>query len=209
MSWSEKASIKIARKIVPTNSDYTVGQVSHGVEIFLLQALSAATIVIISLFLGCFTQALILTLSYMAIRSFTGGVHLKSSHTCFLSGIVLILLLSMSAKQLDNESMLFTSLFVLVISLIGFLINLRYAPAEHTYVQIEAHVKQRNKRIVEILLIIGCALAETLVYFGYKQPAIAYSLAVLLQSLLLHPFCFKMVRRIETTFYEKGLSKND
>jgi accessory gene regulator B len=203
MSWTEKLSIRIAKKIVPPGGAYTVGQVSHGIEIFLLQVLGLAFLIPVSLLLGCAAETITLTAVYMLLRNFTGGVHLKGAMACFISGTILLLSAGLLAKQLPMENPAVSSLLILFATALSFWINLRYAPAEHTYVKIEPHIRRKNKKTVLFLLIFGCVLFQFLVYLDYNQLGHAFSFAVLLQSCLLHPLAFRALGRYGQTFQER------
>ncbi|WP_183192624.1 accessory gene regulator ArgB-like protein [Brevibacillus fluminis] len=202
MSWSEKVSIRIARKLIPAESTFTVGQVSHGIELFLLYILTITSIIICSFIFGFLNEALILSLSYFLYRNFTGGVHLQNSLSCFIVGNLLVLLISYFASILSFGHN--TALVVFLLFLFSFLINLRYAPAEHTYNRVSDKIKRRNKKIVIFLLFFGCALSQILIYSEYKQFALSISFSVTLQALLLHPFAFRLVKRLENLFTRKG-----
>ncbi|MGE5702239.1 MAG: accessory gene regulator ArgB-like protein [Clostridia bacterium] len=208
MSWSEKLSIRIARKLVTEKSTFTVGQVSHGIEIFLLYVLTAISILIFSWFLGSMIETILLSFVYFLFRNFTGGVHLRSPHTCFLLGNLLVLSLGFLSKHFPASNLLLIYVLVFGLSGMALLINWHHAPANHTYVTISDDRKRKSKKIVVTLSFIGCLFLFFLVYFGYYSLAISYSWAVLLQAILLHPFAFHLVKHVEHHFYEKGLKGN-
>jgi accessory gene regulator protein AgrB len=204
MSWAEKLSIRIARKIVPAGDSYTVGQVSHGIEIFLWQVLGAVSLIAISTLFDCVVEAITVSGIYMLLRNFTGGVHFKGALACFITGNVLMLAAALLAKQLPADHGWFSFWFVLSSTVLSFWINLRYAPAPHTYVQIDEHIRRRNRKTILLILIAGCVISQILVYFDYKQLGHAYSIAVLLQSLLLHPLAYRAMEQYEKSFSRKG-----
>lgn len=204
MSWSEKLSVKIAEKIVPAGEAYTIGQVSHGIELFLLRLVNTASLLLLSALFGCLLEAVLISSIYLLIRNFTGGVHFQSAQACLIGGNVVIIAAAMLSKQLLGAGPLLSALFVLSSTAIAFLINMRYAPANHTYVDIEEQIRAKNKRISLILLISGCFLSIFLLYLNYTQLGHAFSFAVLLQSFFLHPFAYRAVGRFETIFLRKG-----
>lgn len=195
MSWSEKLSIQIAKKLISPDSPQTVGQVSHGIEISLLYLLTILTLVLGSWLLHTFVETVVLTAGYFLYRNFTGGVHLKHPHTCFIAGNVLILLLSLLTRTLPINSTLMASLLVFFLFSFSYVVNFLYAPAKHTYVQISDEIRRRSKKIILFLLILGCIISILLLYCNYWNIAFAYSFAVSLQALLLMPFSFRLVKR--------------
>jgi len=199
MSWTEKISIRIARKIVPAGESYTVGQVSHGIEIFLWQVSGALFLVTVSYLLGFAMEAILLAACYMLLRNFTGGFHFASARACFLSGNALLLAAAFSLQHLPADDR-FSSLLILASTLVGLWINQKHAPAPHTYVEIPDHIRRKNRKIILFLLFFGCVLNQFLVYFDYKQLGHAFSFAVLLQSILLHPWTYRVMGRIEQSF---------
>jgi accessory gene regulator protein AgrB len=203
MSWTEKLSIRIARKIVPAGESFTVGQVSHGIELFLLQSLSVVFLVTVSFLLGCTAEAISIAAIYMLLRNFTGGVHFKSALTCFLTGNGLILAAALVAKQLPADHNWFSSLFILLTTSFAFVINYHHAPAAHTYVTIAEQVRKKNRKIILFLLFFGCQFSQFLVYFDYRLLGHAFSFAVLLQSSLLHPLAYRAMEYYEKTFSRK------
>lgn len=204
MSWTEKLSIRIAKKIVPAGETYTVGQVSHGIEIFLWQTLGTFVLIVLSILLDCVVEALMVWGIYMLLRNFTGGVHFKGALVCFITGNALMLAFALLTKYLPVDNFFFSTLFLLFATALSFWINSRYAPAEHTYVKIEESIRKTNRKIALILLIIGCSASEFLVYFDYRLLGHAFSFAVLLQSFLLHPLAYRVMGRLENSFSRKG-----
>ncbi|MGO0063539.1 accessory gene regulator ArgB-like protein [Brevibacillus fluminis] len=208
MSWSEKLSIRIAKKLVSnTDASHTVGQVSHGIEIFLLYLLTVLSLAVCSWFLNSFSETIVLSFFYFLFRNFTGGVHLSNPHSCFIVGNILALSLGLAVKHMPTTNFLFASITIMVAVVFSFVVNWRYAPANHTYVQISDEAKRKSKRIVTTFLILGCPLAYFLLYFNYYNLAYAYSFAVLLQALLLHPLSFHLVKRFEKTFLREGVER--
>ncbi len=204
MSWTEKMSTRIAKKIVPNGEAYTVGQVSHGIEIFLLQMFGAVILITISILLGCAFEAIAITAMYMLLRNFSGGAHFNGVMACLLSGTALLLAAALLTKQLIFLNNWASSLLILSATIVSVSINWHHAPARHTYVEIEEHIRKRNRKIILTMLLIGCLSVQFLVYLDYKQLGHAFSFAVLLQSLLLHPLAYRAMGRIEKIIFMKG-----
>ncbi len=202
MSWTEKLSVRIAKKLIPEGEAYTVAQVSHGIEIFLLYVINTGFLIAAALFLGVFRQAVVVGGVYLLLRNFTGGVHFKSARACFVAGNALLLSAALLVKHLPAVPLALGLLTVAGCCTVAIGINARYAPARHTYISIAEETRKRNKRIALILLVGGCILSELLVYFTYSHLAFACSFAVLLQAILLHPAAFRVVEWIEKRIQE-------
>jgi accessory gene regulator B len=203
MSWTEKVSIRLAKQIKPEDSPYTVGQISHGIEIVMLYLLNAVGLVLLSSLLGVLFQTFVLTALYIMHRSVTGGFHFKNVWTCLILGVSTMTVTALLISHLSIPRMLS---FGLVFSLfaVSFFINYRYAPAEHTYVSTKESIKKTCRIIILNLLIIGCIASETLIYFDYSHLAFLYAFAALLQSLHLHPHTFRLVALIEKILERVG-----
>lgn len=91
MTWTGKMSGKIAQRIKTDDTPYTVGQLAHGIELFLLNALNLFIILLVSAALGLLVEVVPLLCSLFILRTLTGGVHLKNPWSCL--GATLLLLL--------------------------------------------------------------------------------------------------------------------
>lgn len=204
MSWTEKVADRLAAKLVTEDSPHTQGQVAHGLEIVLLMALNTLFFLFVSFLLGAFFEALLIAIVYLLYRNFTGGVHFQSQAACFFIGNALLIGAALLAKYLPLPPD--TVSFILVLAAFAFsaVLNHRYAPAQHTYVEYDEPIVKRNRTIIIRLLIFGCLISLLLVYFSYSKLAFSYTIAVLLQSMLLHPLSYRAVRRIEQIFSQRG-----
>ncbi|MBO8164351.1 MAG: accessory gene regulator B family protein [Brevibacillus sp.] len=194
----------LAKKLVTEGSPYTRGQISHGIEIFLLMLLNFVLLLLVSYLLNCFAEALVISVVYTLHRNFTGGVHFKSQAACFYIGNAMMIGAAFLVKHLSSTADLSSYLAICSIFLLAYLLNARYAPARHTYVEYDEQIIRKNRLIVTRFLIFGCVFANLLVYLSYSNWAYAYTTAVLLQSILLHPVAFRLVESVENTFFQRG-----
>ncbi|NGQ95690.1 accessory gene regulator B family protein [Brevibacillus sp. SYP-B805] len=203
MSWTEKVSIRLAKRIIPEDSPYSVDQISHGIEITIINLLNAAALVLLSSLAGVLFYTIALTALYFLHRSFTGGIHFKNVWTCLILGVSTMTLAASAISHLSVPRMLSYGI-VLSFFAVSFFINYRYAPAEHTYVSTKESIKKACRIIILNLLIFGCVIAEFLIYFGYSHLAFLYAFAALLQSLHLLPTTFRLVAQIEKNMERVG-----
>lgn len=199
MSWTERVATRLAKQIKTGESPFSVGEISHGIEIVIMYLLNALTLLLSAYLLDVLLEASLLAGFYILHRSFTGGIHLKSVWTCMIGGVSMILLASILVKYLPDLN---GGAYLLVFLLIAcsFVINYRYAPAEHTYVSTKESIKRVCRKIVLGLLIFGCLSSEILVYFDYSNLALTYAFATFLQSLHLHPLSYQLVVRLENHY---------
>lgn len=196
MAWTEDVALLVAKKIKPEDSPYTIGQLSHGIEIFLLNIINTAALLSSSLVFGVFWEVLPLVILFFLHRLLTGGVHLSNPWSCLTATLLLMIAGGFLLKYMPIFPVPYAQILILIGIGTSFFINYRYAPAEHTYVPTNPEIQKRNRFIVLILIGIGCVLSIVLVEYSYRL-SITYTLAVLLQSALLLPRLFKLVSRLE------------
>lgn len=199
MGWTRKVSNRIAKRLTMEGSPYTAGQISHGIEIFLLNLINAAVLLLAAWLLGIFPETLCFALILFLHRVITGGVHLKNPWTCLIAGLLIMLGGGYLVKHVPLLPPAAAYALILLSFGTAFVIYYRHAPAAHSYVNYQPSVRQTSRKIAFSLLGCACFLSLVLVEFSYRL-AITYTLAVFLQSLLLHPVAFRLVARLEKTF---------
>ncbi|GED67631.1 hypothetical protein BRE01_13330 [Brevibacillus reuszeri] len=196
MTWTERLSLRIAQSIKTEETRFSVGQLAHGIEIFLLNVMNLIAIVAFSFFLDLIGEVIPLLLFFFGLRLLTGGVHLKNPWVCLIFTVALIISGGFLIKNLPEFSSPFVQIGMSVIGGVGFLINYFYAPAKHTYMPNDPKIQSRNRIIVLLTIGIGCLFSVTLIGYTYKL-SMTYILAVLLQSVLLIPRTFQIVSYLE------------
>ena len=199
MTWSEKISLHLAKKIKTEDSPYSIGQLAHGIELVLLNLINGLALLIVSALLGIMAEVCLVTFLFFLHRMITGGVHLRSPWTCAVATFSLMNAGGYLLKHLPAIPSPYIYLLILVAMGLAFLINFRYAPAKHTYVPEHPEIQKRNRRIVLFLLGGSCTLSLLLVEYAYSL-IIANIIAVLMQSTLLLPGSFQLVTRMENIF---------
>ena len=196
MTWMEKVSWRLAERIKMDETPYSIGQLAHGIEIVLLNIINAVALLLVSSFLQITGEVLLVSALFFFHRLFSGGVHLKNPWSCMTATLILMNAGGYLVKELSVTVPPYAPFLVGFGIGLAFLINYRYAPAEHTYVSADPNMQQRNRVIILNCLIIGCLLSLFLVEYAYHL-AIAYTVAVLTQSVLLLPVSFQIVNRLE------------
>ncbi|USG65259.1 accessory gene regulator B family protein [Brevibacillus ruminantium] len=205
MGWSEKISTRIAKGIKGDNTEHTEEQLSHGIEIFLLNLLNFVCLFIISYLLGIVWEVLFLSIIYYLHRLVTGGVHMSTPFSCLIVGTLTLSGIGYLGAHLPLLSTSAASIWIIVSMSVSFMINLRYAPAAHTYLPTNEKIRGICKKIALFSILIGCFFILFLVVYHQKL-ALIYSLAVLLQSLHLHPVSYRLVAGLEKMREKGGLS---
>ncbi|MGC5324913.1 accessory gene regulator B family protein [Brevibacillus sp. SYSU BS000544] len=196
MSIIENLSIRIARQVKANGSPHSVGVISHGIEIMMLNTLNTLLLLILALFMGCFTTVAFASVSYTLLRNFTGGVHFKNPWSCMIFGNILLFSIGWLTSSFAIQNGLYLYLVTFALFLTSFLINRKHAPAKHTYFEFEPEQIRQNRRKAFIILGFCAGIAFVLGAIGYSPIMLVMGLAVLLQALLLHPLTFKLIQKM-------------
>jgi accessory gene regulator protein AgrB len=192
----EKLSMRLAVRLKTEETPYSVGQLAHGIEIVLQNILHGFALVVTAALFGQVREVILVSFLFFIHRLFSGGVHLKSPWTCLAATLTLMNAGGYLVKSL-SETPPSHALWPVGIGLaIAFLVNYRYAPVEHTYFTAQPRIKRVNRSIILIMVLFGCTLSLFLVEYAY-QIAVAYTVAVLLQSLLLLPVSFQLASQLD------------
>ncbi len=195
MNWMENFTIRMAKKIATSaDGEYSVGVVSHGLEIVLFNLLNICVLLLIAFLSNSTLEVLVTAIVYIVYRSFTGGVHFQNPLICFVTGNTLLCTLGWIASWLPVKDTATMVGIVCAVFAMAFLVNAKYAPRSARY-GISEQKKKQNKRIILSLLSLGFILSLLFTAAGYFSVTYAYCLAVFFQSVLLLPIVVRMVER--------------
>lgn len=205
MTWTEKVSLRLAKQIKTEESPYSIGQLAHGIEIFLLNIMNGIALLVVSALLQIVLEVTLVTFLFFLYRIITGGVHFRNPWRCTFATLFLMNTGGYMLKHLPVIPAPYIYLVILAALSLAFAINSRYAPAKHTYAPDHPDVQKRNRIIVLFLVGISCVLSLILVKYAYIL-ILANIIAVLTQSALLLPGSFLLVSRLEN-FLERVVEK--
>lgn len=187
--------MKFARKLQAAGSHHSVGELSHGLEIMMLNFLNTFGLLILSLLFGCFTEVAFAAGAYILIRNFTGGVHFRSPWSCLLIGNILLFVIGWGTSQMPVSSLPIIWGVAIGCWLLAYGINRRHAPAPNLYFQFNSvQIQQNRSRALRLQWLFGMvSVASGLM--GYLPILVAINLAIFLQAILLHPATFSIVKK--------------
>ena len=139
----------LAKKICLVN-DITDSEkreiIAYGLEILLSTAVSVLIITILAILLGTFWETILFLLSFMLLRTYSGGYHAQTHFRCFL-----ILFFAFSINFMLNIFNINTTIIVFS-ALASVFIILRYAPVEDKNHPLSKKQKKNNRKICLIML---------------------------------------------------------
>lgn len=196
MSIIETMSLRIARQVKANGSPHSVGVLSHGIEIMILNTMNTLLLLSLALLMGCFTTVAAAFVSYTLLRNFTGGVHFNNPWSCMIIGNILLFSVGWLTASFTPQTGYLPYLLTLVLFLFSFFINRKHAPAKNRYYEFEEEQLRKNRQKVFILLGLCAGTAFFLGAIGYLSIMLVMGLAVVLQAILLHPITFKFIQKI-------------
>lgn len=167
--------------------------VEYGLVIILGTFFKFGTIITISLILNTFSETIISLASYVLIRHFAGGAHLKTYGMCFAVGVLMFSINGLVAKHVDislNLLILMTDVLLMT----GLFFTLMYVPAgTEKKVISNIAIRHRLQGITMILLGVLGIVANMLYFSGQRTYIMALFLGALEELLFITPAGYKLV----------------
>lgn len=125
----------------------------YGCEILLLKIANVGTLLCIALVMGNLVEGIILLLTFMTLRKYTGGFHLGSALSCYIfTALVYMSSLYLCVNYMGSEAM------CLVIVIISEIIIVSLAPIDNPNLNLTEEeimsMKKQIKRLVVLLSVI-------------------------------------------------------
>lgn len=96
---SKKITNYIIKKGIIANNDYELYQ--YGFQCFLELSISTICSIIIALILKMLPECILFFLFFIPLRSYNGGLHLKTYIACFLSSCMILITTLLAVKYID------------------------------------------------------------------------------------------------------------
>jgi len=170
-----------------------------GVEVLFIDLTKGLVVYGLAILLGMFVSALIVHLSYLALRRCSFGLHAKSSFNCTIVSVVMFIALPYVVR---NWVLDFRWIFLLfTVSTCCFFL---YAPADtekNPLIGKERRLKLRNRAVFSCLALMGV----TFMVPNYEVRVLII-LGVVLQVVMILPLTYKMLGRSYQN-YEKAAER--
>lgn len=180
-------SLQLVTDIYPDYDSSKLDEIRYGLEAIYLSLTKVVVILLVSLMLGLFKEAVILLLFFNGLRSFAFGIHAKKSWMCWVASSLLFIGLPYVCLHLNLP--LVIQYFVLAVSLICFLL---YAPADTK----KRPLVRKNRRIKFKILTIIVAVIYILLYFYTNSMFLKNVImcSMLLEAVLIHPLTYRVFK---------------
>ena len=180
-------SLQLVKDIYPDYDSSKLDEIRYGLEAIYLSLTKVVVILLVSLLLGLFKEAVILLFFFNGLRSFAFGIHATKSWMCWIASSLLFIGLPNVCLHLNMP--LVIQYFVLAVTFICFLL---YAPADTK----KRPLVRKNRRIKFKLLTITVAVIYILLYFYtnsmFLKNVIMWSM--LLEAVLIHPLTYRVFK---------------
>ncbi len=182
-------------------NDLTIIKLKYGLEGIYIHFFKLLVVISISLITNTFLETSLFLLFYIFIRTFSHGIHAKSSIACWISTILVYNILPIITKNIIIPK--YICFIVIIISFINFSL---FAPAD-TPKKPLIHKKTRLKcKLLSLLIITIFSLIISLNNNSLINNAIIYSLII--QNILINPLTYKLTNTPFNNYknYKSGLN---
>lgn len=169
---------------------------AYGLEIILGTGFKLFSILLISVILNIFCTTLICLLTYIAFRSFGGGVHLSTYSRCLVTGLAIFTIFGkLAAVDMENQLLLF---LLITISLLWVYSIIKWVPAGTEKKQVrDANVRLKQKQKTAGVLVLWCMACAVLIRYNLTYYAFASLLGAWVSLFLITPWGYRAVKALD------------
>lgn len=178
-------SLQLVSDIYPSYDSTRMDEIRYGLESIYLSITKIIVILLVTLLLGIFKEAVILLLFFNGLRTTAFGIHASKSWMCWLSSSILFIGIPYLCIYLQIPNII--QYLMIIFSIICFLL---YAPSDTK----KRPLVRKNRRIKFKILTLAVASVYLFIFFNtnsvFVKNAIVWSMV--LESVLIHPFTYKV-----------------
>ncbi len=157
----------------------------YSLEIIYSLVTKISTILLISYLLNIFYESLLLLLFYTILRIFSGGIHASSNLYCWITSIVIYIIIPILIKYGNFENLPYYILLILFSTLL-----IVYSPSDtEKKPMIREEKRKRNKKITGIITILYLVIS-IMIDNALIENTIIY--AIFLQAICVNPLTYKL-----------------
>lgn len=178
-------SLQLVSDIYPNYNKSKIDEIRYGLESIYLSITKVIVILLVTFLLGIHKEAIAVLLFFNGLRVTAFGLHASKSWMCWLSSSILFIGIPYLCLYVKIPNTL--QYLIIIFSILCFLI---YAPADTK----KRPLVRKNKRIKFKLLTLLITSIYLFIFFDTDSLFIknAVILSMLLESVLIHPFTYRM-----------------
>lgn len=180
-------SVSLIKTYYPSFDNIKLKEIRYGIEAFYMTFTKLIAIIIISLIIKSFKETMLLLIFFNVLRLTAFGLHASKSYICWISSILVFILLPIIAKSFEIPP--FINIVVAFLSLLSYIL---YAPADTK----KRPLVNKKKRIIYKVLTIITGLIYIIFLIFSENYVIKNSItfAMLVQTILIIPATYKFFR---------------
>ncbi|MBR3523666.1 MAG: accessory gene regulator B family protein [Bacilli bacterium] len=159
--------------------------IRYGLEGIYLTITKTIVILIIAAILGYFIESIIFTIIYALLRSFSFGIHAKKSWMCWISSIIIFVLIPIIAKEI-----IINFYIKYIIGIIGAILIFKNSPADTEKRPIVNSKRRLRLKITSTIIALIYFTLTIIINDQFISNCFIYS--ILLQNILISRFTYKL-----------------
>ena len=169
----------------PNYNEDKLAEIRYGLEGIYLTLTKTIIILLITLILGIFKEAIVFLLSFNILRLFAFGLHAKKSWQCWISSSISFIGIPYLCMYLEMSTIYHYMLIGLAI-----LIFILYAPAD----TVKRPLIRKNRRLKFKILTLIISILYIILFINTNDNFIhnIITTSMLLESVLIHPLTYRM-----------------
>ena len=180
-------AMHVVKGVYPDYDDDKLDEIRYGLEAIYLSLSKTIVILLVTLMLGIFKEAVIVLLFFNFLRMFAFGIHAKKSWQCWISSSIMFIGIPYLCIYTELSNIYY---YILIgFSVLNFLL---YAPAD----TVKRPLVKKHRRIKFKVLTLITSLVFIIIFFYTDSIFIknAISLCMLLEAVLIHPLTYRMFK---------------
>lgn len=178
-------AMQVVGSIYPQYDEDKLDEIRYGLEAIYLSLSKTIVILLITLILGIFKEAVIVLLFFNFLRMFAFGIHAKKSWQCWISSSIMFIGIPYLCIYTELKEIIY---YILIgFSVINYIL---YAPAD----TVKRPLIRKNRRIKFKILTLLVSIIYIVLFLNtndvFIQNTIVYTM--LLETVLIHPLTYKV-----------------
>ncbi len=180
-------AMHVVKGVYPDYDDDKLDEIRYGLEAIYLSLSKTIVILLVTLMLGIFKEAIIVLLFFNFLRMFAFGIHAKKSWQCWISSSIMFIGIPYLCIYTELSNIYY---YILIgFSVLNFLL---YAPAD----TIKRPLVKKHRRIKFKVLTLIVSLIYIILFFNtndiFIKNTIVYTM--LLEVVLIHPLTYRVFK---------------